>query len=710
MSAKMLLPYLGGAAAVWNTCLMFFQVTLVAGYAYAHLATTHLGNRSSTILHLGLLLAASVTLPITANVSVQGDTPPALWLLSRLAVMIGVPFFVLSSHSPLLQVWLARSGHPRSRDPYFLYGAGNAGSLAGLLGFPFLIEPLWDLERQSRAWAGGFGALVLMVLGCQIWWWQRSRGVALATAPPEPPGPPRWRERLQWLVLSAVPSSLLMGVTSYISANVASMPLLWVLPLTLYLMTFIIVFSRSAKVSALPERLSALKLFSRGWVSWVVPALAVALLTALIVLAMSSVLWLACLHLVIFFAIALHLHKQLAIRRPAAIRLGEFYLWMGLGGALGGVFNALIAPAIFTRVHEYPFVLALALMLRPSIFTQRVRRADLILPLLLGGAMAAIPIVAFRAGYTSPAFDLRLAFLVPALIVLKFYPRPLRFGLSVLVLLWALAYYPGASGWPVHVERSFYNVHRVLYDTKTGIRWLENGNTLHGAQNPLEDEVPLAYYHRRGPLGDIFAGSTYRRVAVIGLGVGAMLAYARPTEEWTFYEIDPTVLHIAKDSGFFSFIANSKVAPRIVLGDGRLRIAAAPERAYDLVVIDAFGSDSIPVHLLTDEAFGLYLSRLGEPRLLFHVSNRYFNLAPLVAALARTRSLSAFQRVDLVEEKLTGKSASHWVMVTDGAAPGPLWTVVPMTRGPVTVWTDSYSSMFYLLGAAGPRRPPKLPY
>jgi hypothetical protein len=477
---------------------------------------------------------------------------------------------------------------------------------------------------------------------------------------------------------------------------------LWVLPLTLYLTTFIIAFSRNKNVSALPERLSTLKLFSKSWASWLVPILTMMVLAALIALAISSVLWLICLHLLAFFGMALHLHTQLAARRPAATHLGEFYLWIGLGGALGGVFNALIAPVLFIRVHEYPFVLALALMLRPSIFTQRVRLADLILPLLVGGVMVAIPLLAFSFGYTSPPFDLRLAFVIAAFVVLKLHSRPLRFGLCVLALLWALAFYPEPSGWPVYVERSFYNVHRVIDDTKGGIRWLENGNTLHGAQSLRNPKAPLGYYYRSGPVGDVFGeGTPYRRVAVIGLGVGGMLAYARTGEEWTFYELDPTVLHIARDSGLFTFIADSAVAPRVLLGDGRLGISTAPKHAYDLVVIDAFGSDSIPVHLVTDEAFELYLSRLADPpRILLNISNRYLDLAPFLAGIARKHGLTAFQRTDQVEEKLTGKLSSHWVMVTDGAAPGPLWTAVPVTHDPGTVWTDNYSSVFYILAAA----------
>lgn len=698
MVAKLLLPHLGGSAAVWNTCLMFFQVTLVAGYAYAHLATIHLGTRRSSILHLGLLLAAWATLPLAADVSAQGNSSPTFWLLSRLAVMIGLPFFVLSSHSTLLQVWFARSGHQRSSDPYFLYAAGNAGSLLGLLAFPFLIEPQFSLGQQTNVWADSFGVLVLLIIACQFWLLRNTDEVALPIASPVKQSLAQGQHRLQWLLLAAVPSSLLLGVTNYISANVASMPLLWVIPLTLYLITFVIAFSRSGKGNAMAERLMALKLFSQGWASWVVPVVAIVVLPALLMFAVNSIVVLMCLHLLIFFFIALHFHTQLAINRPAVTQLGKFYFWLGLGGAFGGIFNALIAPMIFTRVHEYPFILAVAVMLRPSIFTQPVRRADFIVPMLLGAIMIAIPILAFQSEYSSPSFDLRLVFVLPVLVVTRSYSRPLRFGLSVLVLLWALAFYPGATGWPVHVERSFYNLHRVLLDTKTDLRWLENGNTLHGAQRGLDGGEPLGYYHRTGPLGDVFAHNGYRRVAVVGLGVGSMLAYAKPHEEWTFYELDPVVIDIAKNSGFFTFVANSKVVPRIVLGDGRLGIAAESSQSFDLIVIDAFGSDSVPTHLLTDEAFGLYLSRSGaSPHLLFHISNRYLNLAPLVAGLARKHGLTAYQRVDHATDNIVGKLSSHWVMVSDSVAPGPLWTVVPMGKEPDIVWTDSYSSIINLL-------------
>ncbi len=504
--------------------------------------------------------------------------------------------------------------------------------------------------------------------------------------------------------MAAVPSSLLLGVTSYVASNIASLPFLWVLPLSLYLLTFVVVFSPSQRIRALPDALTRMPLFARSMASWVLPVAVTAALVGVTIAATSSVVWLGLLHLMIFFVLALHLHRQLADRRPPPRRLGEYYVWMGIGGALGGVLNAVVAPLVFTRVHEYPFILAVALMLRPALFKERVRALDLLLPLALGVAALAVPWGARATGYLAPGFDLRYLLALPAAIAFAFYARPLRFGLAVLALLWASSFYPGSAGWPSYVARSFYNVHRVLDDHANGIRWLENGNTLHGAQSPRDPDAPLGYYHRTGPLGDIFKEPRApARTAVVGLGAGAMLAYARADEPWTVYEIDPTVVEIARDSGYFSYLERSRATPKVILGDGRLGLAAALPGAFDLIVVDAFGSDAVPVHLLTEEALDLYWSRLGSsPRLLFHVSNRYLNLAPLIGGWALARGLSAWEKIDLVEEedeRRLGKMSSHWILVSR-AAPPEGWAMVPARAEGGLRWTDGHSSLLYLLGVA----------
>jgi hypothetical protein len=632
MIARMMLPRLGGSASVWSVCLVFFQATLLLGYLYAH-ALRRLPLRAQVAVHLLVVVpAAALVLPLDLGAGApRPDDVPALWQLERLAWYAFPPLFAISATAPLLQAWFARLNHRAAGDPYFLYVASNAGSLLALLAYPLAIEPLLPLSRQSGGWALGFAAMALAIASCAV-------SLARHAAPARPPiagaaPAATWAQRVAWIALSFAPSSLLLGVTAHIATDVASAPLLWVPPLALYLLTFILAFARRPPVPP-----------------WLVARAAPLLLIPLIV---ATPPWLLLpLHLATFFVLALLCHGELARRRPPAGRLTEFYLYLAVGGALGGLFNALLAPLLFPGVWEYPLLLAATCLALPGQFggARWARRLDLLLP----AALLALLLLTGRIdGGADRALWLLAAlprYMIPALLLLWFSERQLRFALGVAVCV----------GIPVVgsyldtelTARSYYGVYRVRLADDGQTRVLIHGTTVHGVESllPGEARLPLGYYSHAGPFGRFFASlpaSPARRVGVIGLGVGDLACYATPGQAWTFYEIDPLVERIARDARLFRFLAECGNTPSVVLGDARLALAGAADAGYDVLVLDAFSSDSIPIHLLTREAFALYLRKLApHGALLVHISNRWLDLAPVVAALARDAGLAARMLVD----------------------------------------------------------------
>ncbi|MHC4066408.1 MAG: hypothetical protein ACYSUI_18175, partial [Planctomycetota bacterium] len=538
MVGKMILPMFGGTPAVWNACMVFFQAALLAGYAYAHATVAWLGVRRQVALHPLVLLIPLVALPIgfASGASAPTDANPVLWLLGLLAVSVGLPFFAVATSAPLLQKWFAGTGHPDAKDPYFLYAASNCGSLLALLGYPLLFEPSFKLAEQSAFWAGGYVVLVAMIGVCAL----LVRRLTLAAGrgpthrapssaadlPAIKPdiSSPTMRRRMWWVVTAFVPSSLMLGVTTHITTNLAAVPLLWVIPLAVYLLTFVLVFARKPRLShAAMARLLPFVI------------LPTAVLTFLDLQRMG---WLLIpLHLAMFFAAAMVCHGELARSRPSARHLTEFYLWMSVGGVLGGLFNAVLAPVVFRSVAEYPIAMVLACFLLPrrSRAADRplARRLDLLLPVVLALVAGGI-ILGLQASDLKPgALTRALAFGLPAMLCFSFKERPTRFGLGFAVVLVAVAYYAGLQkGTPLHSERNFFGVKRVVGDSERNLRILVHGSTSHGSQSmdPKRSAEPLAYYHRSGPAGDVFSGvagqGTGRQIAVIGLGVGSMAAYA----------------------------------------------------------------------------------------------------------------------------------------------------------------------------------------
>lgn len=688
---KLLLPLVGGTPNIWNTCMVFFQIVLLAGYLYAHCSTGKFGVRRQAVFHLLLLAVVVVSFkvavaasgsPVPVAASILPDDQDSSFLVfvqlgAVIGVAVGVPFFVLSTTSPLLQRWFATTGHPSAKDPYFLYAASNAGSLLGLLAYPLVIEPRLTLAHQEWVFAGGVMGYVGLVFACALTVIRKP-----ATEPEHAaqvgPKPDRWRVA-RWVALAALPSSLLLGVTTHVSTDLAPVPLLWVVPLALYLTSFILVFARW------PDGVHRV-------VGRVTPMLILFVVITLLTYAAEPLALVGLLHMAAFFGVCLVCHGELAKDRPPPEHLTAFYFWLSLGGVLGGVFNALVAPMLFTHVGmvEYPLALVLAAAVRPRGEDPGppFRFADVALVLvLLGlsvGLVLAVPYYVTvppepDSPDALPARLLRggLMFGLPAVAAFALVRKPARYALSLAALLVAGMFNSGHFGDILHMERNFFGVIRVTRSPDGKFIRLIHGTTLHGQQRIDEDGPPrpMTYYHQKGPVGHLFESlpaARVKTVGVVGLGTGAVAAYAKPGQEWTFYEIDPAVVRVARDTAYFRFLSSCherNVPCDVVLGDARRQLTKAKDGAYDVIILDGFCSDAIPVHLLTREAIRLYVSKLAPNGVIaLHVSNVHLDLPPLVARLAddhdpplHVRVCSDSPKNDA--ERDDGKTESQWMLL-----------------------------------------------
>ena len=701
MLGKMILPILGGAPAVWNTCLVFFQISLLLGYLYAHLSTRWLGVRRQAVVHLVLLLLPLLLLPIALRGN-YADLPanqPVFRLFGVLLLTAGLPFLAVATSAPLLQKWFAQTGHASAKDPYFLYAASNAGSLLALLAYPLMLEPTLTLAEQSRQWRNGYLLLLVFVLLCAALLW-RSRGTAFAEPSVTEPSRVTPIRRLRWMLYAFIPSSLMLGVTTYITTDIAAFPLLWVIPLSLYLLTFILVFAKR-------------QLLPRAWISRALALLAIPAIIALIIEANYPHFVLIPEHLILFFGLSMLCHGALADDRPATSHLTEYYLWMSVGGVLGGVFNTLIAPLVFRSVLEYPLMIVIACLFRQAIGEPKNspynRRMDLFFPAALALLTFVLVFMTHLLGLHLSQFGVLLSFALPAVLVLSSADRPVRFALGLGALLIGSIGYLGPLGKSIDVTRNFFGVVRVTDDTAGDRRLLVHGNTVHGAES-LDRTLrgtPMTYFHPDGPAGDIFRAfesvGTKRSVGVIGLGAGSLATYARPGDTWTFYEINPAVVRFARTPEYFSFLSGSKAQQtNIVPGDARLSLILTEPAAYGLLVLDAFSSDSIPVHLITREALELYVSRLQIGGMLaFHITNRYLELEPVVGRLAAEFNLVARTRNELetpVDVRALGREPSQWIVMARSESDlGTIredadWHAVAVTAQ-TPLWTDDFSNI-----------------
>ena len=649
MFAKMVLPLLGGSPSVWSVAMVFFQAVLLLGYGYAHALTRFLDPRRAVIVHLCVFAVALTALPL--SIAAGWGRPPAdhaaFWLIGLFGVSIGLPFFAVAANAPMLQAWFARTSHPQANDPYFLYGASNLGSFAALLAYPILIEPFLTLREQSSLWSAGFVALMVTIA---------TAGLALTMnfkvqAKPSPQAVAdaaiRWADRLQWMALAFVPSALLIAVTSHISTDIASAPFLWIVPLALFLATFVLTFRHGGdRVHDILVRVQP----------FVVAPLVIGLMWG------ERAYWLVAimLDLSMLGVSAMICHRELYLRRPAASHLTEFYLWISAGGVLGGIATGLLAPAIFPDVWEYPILIVLALLCRPGAFASGAK------PWLRDGGLIAasivlalIPGLLFKVSLPLEAETIwTIALVGVAAIIMLQASHPARLtGLVAAVLIITSFYQPGSK----HGEtmRSFFGVHKVVESTDGRFRILYHGTTIHGAQRIRDDSgnpvtgrpQPLTYYHDRAPMNEVVdavrtSKGALKQVMVVGLGSGSLACRSRAGEHWTYFEIDPAVIQIARDQSKFRMLSDCAPTASVVLGDARLTLADAREPA-DLIVLDAFSSDVIPVHLLTREALDLYMSKLAPNGVVaFHISNRYLELSGVVASLAAERGLVAYARRD----------------------------------------------------------------
>ncbi|HZN07926.1 MAG TPA: fused MFS/spermidine synthase [Pyrinomonadaceae bacterium] len=701
--AKVLLPRLGGTPAVWNTCMLFFQVLLLAGYSYVLAATNWISVRKQAVLQVTLLLVSCLYLPL----SVLGNAGPmdardnpALWLFGYLLTAIGLPIFLISTTSPLLQKWFTRTGHPSANDPYFLFAVSNAGSLVGLLSYPLLLEPNLSLTFQTRLWVVAYVVFSALTLGCVLVLWRSSRSASIVvrgSASDETlndrQSPVSLKRRLYWVLLAFIPSSLLFGVTTYITTEIAPTPLLWTIPLALYLVTFVLAFARR---NLAPGRLA----------SYALGGLALLLTLVLAANATEPTAAIVLLHLAFFFVAAILCHHNLAADRPSAARLPEFYLCVAVGGMLGGLFNTLIAPTVFDTIVEYPLLVVVACLIRQRDEEPLFDRFDLILPACIGLLTVVLALLIARYD-VNEVVGVAIVFGIPLVIINhRFRNRPVRFALAIGAVLLGSVVYAETQNRTLHVERNFFGALSVRFDAPSDTRILYHGNTVHGRQfvDPNLQREPLSYFHRDGPLGQIFeAFNSYpasRNVAIVGLGTGSMACYARPDQDWTFYEINPAVVSIAQTTEYFSYLQNCAAGrTKIVLGDARLQLQNAPDHHYGLIVLDAFNSDAIPIHLMTREAVALYTSKLATGGMLaFHVSNRSLKLDTVLAGVAKHNGALSMSIVDGEMNVVKAKDPSEWVVMAQHSpafetlAQNPRWRPLE-ARAEADIWTDDFSNI-----------------
>jgi hypothetical protein len=701
MFGKILLPLLGGTPAVWNTCMVFYQTLLFLGYLYAHRLSTHSNHQRQIQIHTALLIFSFIALPVglSDNINPPTDSNPTLWLIWTLFIAIGVPFFVVSTTAPLLQKWFSQCGHASSHDPYYLYAASNAGSLLALLSYPFLIEPNIGLASQRLLWSFAYGGLCLLIIGCAVLMWktQANNQDDIAEIELDDTAPISTKQQLHWLALAFVPSSLLLGLTQFISTDIASVPLLWIVPLTIYLLTFILVFSK--------------------WADRIHPAMIAvqpALLTVFIAYSFinPAVLpfWLdLILHSLAFFIAVMVCHGELARNRPATRHLTQFYLIMSFGGMLGGLFNTFVAPFVFNAVYEYPIMIVAALLLRPGFFKGQWWLQSMFPVAVFIGGLA----VFFGSDQLFDYFDLiGGALILLAGLTYSFRKSPLAIGLlTAVILIFTISLHNMASS-TLYQQRSFFGVlsvrNTVIADENQNpetVRELYHGTTKHGAERLTAANIttPLTYYSRPGPIGQVFSefdGENQNWViGAVGLGAGALACYSKDNQHWHFFEIDPLVVQVAKNPNWFNYLNRCNKKAEMIVGDARLSLEKEDDGSFDLLIMDAFSSDAVPTHLLTREALELYLRKLNDNGLLaFHITNRHLAIKNVLADHVNTMHLAALLQEFKPETEQPLVVATDWVVISKN--PDRLqrlqqsrlghWQKLPLTFG-LQPWTDDFT-------------------
>jgi SAM-dependent methyltransferase len=703
MIARMALPRLGGAPAVWNSAMLVYQALLLGGYAYAHWVA-RLQPRLQAGLHLALFGVAALWLPIgLANAVPPGDFSPVLWVPWFLVSSIGPLFFIISAQAPLMQRWFALES---SRgEPYALYAASNLGSFGGLISYPLLVEPLLTLNQQSQLWTAGYALLVILVVGCALTIPGRSVEAAQVEASPAPGG----RRVLHWIALAAVPSGLMLSTTTHLTTDIVAMPLLWALPLGLYLLSFVVAFANARGFTRFVTQIAPLVVLIAGGLAFADGS--------------RHPLFSATLGLSLLFVVAVTLHGEMYRLRPAPDRLTGFYLTMSLGGVLGGAFCAVVAPVIFDWAYEHPLlILAAALLIPQRSYIATIERVwlDRRWGFSLSVALPILAILVSLAGDRRflPEVTTNIALaanIVVALLAMFSIGRRAVFAVCLGALMMS---YGGWSTLYLSLQdvrtRSYFGIYTVGTNANGTARMLTHGTTVHGLQNMLPglEEEPTSYYTRGSGVGRAMAAAERlygpgASMGVVGLGTGTLACYAKPGQRWTFFEIDPAMVKIATDPKRFSFVARCAPQARIVLGDARLRLSAEAPASFDILAVDAFSSDSVPMHLLTREALGVY-ARVLKPGgiLMMHISNRYLHLQPVLEVGARAGGWQARVFNHKASAKFLNDHSSVWVAMTrdEGAlrnlllASGAPAHWKPLEGRPgFAGWSDDYASILPLL-------------
>jgi hypothetical protein len=701
MIARMALPRLGGAPAVWNSAMLVYQALLLGGYAYAHYLS-RLGARRQAGVHLALFGVAALWLPVGLGAGVlPANASPAFWAPGFLIASIGPLFFIVSAQAPLMQRWYALES--ARGDPYPLYAASNLGSFAGLLSYPLLFEPFLTLQQQSLAWSAGYALLVLLVALCAL--------TIPAAAVEEKPvldekAPPLGRKRIiTWIVLAAVPSGLMLSTTTHLTTDIVAMPLLWVVPLALYLLSFVIAFAERRGPADLITSVAPLVLLVAGG------------------LALSDgsqqPFFTGTLGLILLFTVAVALHTRMYRLRPEPGQLTTFYLFMATGGVIGGIFCAIVAPLVFDWAYEHPILLVGAALLLPqNPFVPAAERLPVLARCVLVASTLFLSLAADgRILSLDGNWPLACSVLISLIALLFIGNRPF-FAFCFFALM--MSY----GGWDRLVQsgegartRSYFGIYTISDRMEPRARMLTHGTTLHGVQDlaPGLEKEPTSYYARRSGVGHAMrtAAAIYDqpvKIGVVGLGSGTLACFAQPGQQWTFFEIDPAIVRIARDSGRFTFLRRCAPQANIVLGDARLSLARAAPESFSLLAIDAFSSDSVPMHLLTREALQVYRRALTKDGLLLiHISNRYLDLEPVLAQAAKADGWQAalYEYVPAETETTPNLSISVWIALSRdreslfalrifSADDAHLWRPL-IARPGFSGWSDDHASILPLL-------------
>ncbi|MEW6709484.1 MAG: fused MFS/spermidine synthase [Candidatus Riflebacteria bacterium] len=724
MVGKILLPALGGAPAVWTTCMLFFQAALLAGYLYAEKSIKKLGCEKQSVIHLLLMALGLLSLPldIEFNGLDQAAITPVSWLFARLTGSIGFLFFIIAANAPLIQRWYSQTGQKDSEDPYFLYSASNAGSLLALLVYPFLFEPAFTLTTHKHIWSGLYLIQMLLVFLAAMYLWQGKdkKNSAIIQEEKLQNSFLSWKTRYIWVLWGFIPCSAMLGVTTHIATDIASGPMLWIFPLAIYLISFILVFAATPRFREI------------AWDRQMLPM--AALISIMYFFKLNERAWFVIpLHLYFLFTVCMAFHGRLAINRPAPALLNSYYVWMSVGGILGGFFNGIVAPTFFNTQIEYLLTVIIAVLASTFSYAGNNDEDFPVAGEFLVFALIMLVLMTF-AWFSEMSANTLMSLLgfvgtIAVMIVVHLFYR-FRKAAGILFLIGNLLSMQHLHGNSriVKIDRSFFGIHKITRLQTDGTTCdpdlkiagvadifycLSHGTTLHGVERKVDIRplLPLSYYSREGPIGDVFRLGLLNRqaknVGIVGLGCGTLAWYGRPWQNFDFYEIDPMVVNIASNPEYFTYLSRSKAKTRIIVGDARVKLRQAKPQQYDLLVLDAYSSDSVPVHLLTLEAFKLYLSKLKPHGILvLHISNRYFKLSPVISRIFAQLDMHSLERFDdpknysikydWYDEKQISKS--FWVAGSKNKERLEMLKIFgdwqPMKISDAySIWTDDYANL-----------------